>query len=103
MIRGYGLKIEGDAEHVEDVEFFFENDTEPTLKADVVAVNEPKTIKVVVPAQLGAGRSYSLRIVTQSSPKNSGYTLKALREIRSDFKLKVFKRETPSTGEEPSA
>jgi hypothetical protein len=80
-IQGYGLKIEGDVEHAAEVRLFFENGTDPTLKADVIAINEPKTPKVVVPAQLIAGRSYSIRIVTQSSPKSNGHVLKTVREM----------------------
>jgi hypothetical protein len=86
-----------DAEHAEEVGFYFEYETEPAIKAEVITVNEPKTLKAVVPVILSLGRSYYLRTVTQDSSKTSGYTLKKLREIRLDFKLKLFKREAPIT------
>jgi hypothetical protein len=101
-VHGYGLKIESDAEHAAEAGFFFENDIDPAFKAEVIAVNEPKTLKVVVPAQLSVGKSYYLKVITQSSPKASSHVLKNLREMRSDFKLKLFKREAPSAGGEPS-
>jgi hypothetical protein len=50
-------------------------------------VNEPRTLKAVVPASLAAGKDYALKVVTQSSARGGGALLKNLREIRSEFKL----------------
>jgi hypothetical protein len=86
-IRGYGLKIEGDDEHAEEVGLWFDDGQNPPVKAEIIAVNEPKTLKAIVPATLGVGGEYALKIVTQSSTKSRGTMLKNIREVRSDFKL----------------
>jgi hypothetical protein len=43
-VRGYGLKVESDAEHADQVGIFFENPDGVRTKAKIVAVNEPKTL-----------------------------------------------------------
>jgi hypothetical protein len=48
------------------------------------AVNEPKTIKAVVPSFPGP---YFISIKTQGSAKSSSNLLKEIREVRSDFTL----------------
>jgi hypothetical protein len=88
-IRGYGLKIEGDAEHKDEVGLFFDDGAGNLVKAEIIAVNEPRTLKTIVPATLGAGGEYTLKVVTQSSTKHGAAVLKNLREERSDFKLTV--------------
>jgi hypothetical protein len=55
-------------------------------------VNEPKTVKVVIPEDLSQGKSYYLKIVTQSSVKGGGLLLKNTREVRSEFPLKFYRR-----------
>jgi hypothetical protein len=88
-IRGYGLKIEGDKEHTDEVGLFFDDGQGSLVKAEIVAVNEPRTLKAIVPATLGVGGEYTLKVVTQSSAKGNGGILKTVREVRSDFKLTV--------------
>jgi hypothetical protein len=89
-IRGYGLKIEGDDEHTDEVGLFFDDGGEGGgVKAEIIAVNEPRTLKVIVPAGLAIRTEYTLKIVTQSSAKSRGNMLKNTREVRSDFKLVV--------------
>jgi hypothetical protein len=88
-IRGYGLKIEGDDEHKDEVGLFFDDNQGSQVKAEIIAVNEPRTLKAIVPATLGVGGEYTLKIVTQSSAKSRGSMLKNIREVRSDFKLTV--------------
>jgi hypothetical protein len=88
-IRGYGLKIEGDAEHKDEAGLWFDDGAGGLIKAEIIAVNEPRTLKAIVPATLGVGGEYALKVVTQSSAKNSGALLKTVREVRSDFKLTV--------------
>jgi hypothetical protein len=85
-IHGFGLKIDGDEAHPEHVGLFFISTVHErhNLKAEVIAVNEPRTIKVVVPPTL-ACEPYTIKIVTQSSAKASGHLLKETREIVSDF------------------
>jgi hypothetical protein len=86
-IRGYGLKIEGDDEHKDEVGLWFDDGQNPPIKAEIIAVNEPRTLKAIVPATLGVGGEYALKVVTQSSAKSRGAMLKNIREVRSDFKL----------------
>jgi hypothetical protein len=66
--------------------WFDDRQTTPT-KAQIIAVNEPKTLKVIIPADLKPGRAYTLHLVTQSSSKGNGGILKTVREVWSDFKL----------------
>jgi hypothetical protein len=86
-IRGYGLKIEEDQEHAGQAGLFFDDGMHPVVKAEIIAVNEPKTLKVIVPAGLSVGMDYTLKVVTQSSAKHAAALLKGVREVRSDFKL----------------
>ena len=86
-IRGSGLKIEGDEEEKERVGLYFTGENGKSIKADVVAVNESRTLKVLVPAELEDGRAYSLSIETRSPVKSSGAFLKNIRIIRSNFAL----------------
>jgi len=88
-IRGYGLKIEGDAEHAAQMGVFFEAEDGSRIKASVIAVNEPKTLKLIVPVTLVEGAYYHLVLLTQSSAKGGGILLKTLREVRSELTLKA--------------
>jgi hypothetical protein len=89
-LHGYGLKIEGDATHHMDVGLYFINRlSRVRTKAEIVAVNEPRTLKVIVPTgyEMAAGLEYLLELHTQSSARNSGNMLKEIRVIRPDFIL----------------
>jgi hypothetical protein len=86
-IHGYGLKIEGDEAHQAQMGVFFVPPSGLPLKTELIAVNEPKTLKIVVPSTLTAGTQYTLRIFTMSSAKTHGTLLKEVRDIKSDFKL----------------
>ncbi|MDR2701225.1 MAG: DUF4469 domain-containing protein, partial [Spirochaetaceae bacterium] len=87
-IHGYGLKLEGDEAHRDAVGLYFEPEEGGTpVKAEIIAVNEPRTLKVIVPAGLEAGKAYRLKIVTQSSAKSNGHLLKEAREVPSEFRL----------------
>jgi hypothetical protein len=85
-IHGYGLKIESDEVHQLQMGVFFQPSSGVPPKAEIIAVNENRTLKVIVPA-LTAGTDYTLRIFTMSSAKSTGALLKAPRDMRSDFKL----------------
>jgi len=88
-IHGYGLKIESDEAHKNQVGLFFEREGDSPIKA-LIALNEPRTLKAVVPRNLVIDPNenfYTLRLVTQSSSKASGHLLKEVREMRSDFTL----------------
>jgi hypothetical protein len=87
-IHGYELKIEGDEAHENAVGLFFDNGSSAPIKADIIAVNEPRTIKAIVPNTLVSG-AYTLLIVTQSSAKGGGALLKNIREVRSEFTVQV--------------
>ncbi|MDR1107920.1 MAG: DUF4469 domain-containing protein [Spirochaetaceae bacterium] len=86
-IRGYGLKIEADDLHKDEAGLFFDDGQNPPIKAEILAVNEPRTLKAIVPAALTVGAEYTLKVVTQSSVHTSGHILKEVRNITSDFKL----------------
>jgi hypothetical protein len=86
-VRGSGLRIEGDDAHRGDIGLFFEDDSGAKVKAAIIAVNEPRMLKVIGPAGLTPGTGYHLLILTQSSARNGSVVLKRLREIRSDFRL----------------
>jgi hypothetical protein len=86
-IHGAGIKLESDDKHQDEVGLFFEDANGTKVKAEIVAVNEPRTIKVIAPAGLTVGAEYQLLVVTQSSVKHTNKPLKAVRETRSDFKL----------------
>jgi hypothetical protein len=86
-IRGYGLKIEAEAKYADQAGPFFDGGENPPVKAEILAVNEPRTLKAIVPASLAAGKDYTLKVVTQSSVKHGVTLLKNLREVRSEFIL----------------
>jgi hypothetical protein len=93
-IHGFGLKIEADESHKDIVGLFFDAEAGyPPVKADIITVNQPRTLKAVVPAGLKNGASYYLGIVTQSSAKGSSTLLKNAREMRSDFMLTAVLRQ----------
>jgi len=86
-VEGLGLKIETDEAHKGEVGLFLVPEADgPAVKARVL-INEPKTLKALVPAGLSVGAAYTLRVVTQSSAIVSNYLLKELREIQSRFAL----------------
>jgi hypothetical protein len=69
------------------VGLWFDDGQYPPIKAEILAVNEPRTLKAIVPATLGVGAEYTLRVTTMSSVHASGHLLKEVRDIKSDFKL----------------
>jgi hypothetical protein len=88
-IHGTGLKIESDDAHKGEVGLFFTAPNGAQFKADIIAVNEPKTIKAVVPSSLPSAVPFTICIKTQSSAKGSNHLLKELRELKSEFTLTV--------------
>ncbi|MDR3312373.1 MAG: DUF4469 domain-containing protein, partial [Spirochaetaceae bacterium] len=89
VIRGHGLKVEGDDA---GVGVYFTGATAVRIKCKRIVVNEPKTLKVIVPA-LTAGMDYNLEVVTRSPVKGGGTTLRNPRVVEADFTLKA---EAPS-------
>jgi hypothetical protein len=88
-VRGYGLKIDGEAAQQAVIGLWFDGPAATPVRAEIIAVNEPHTLKVIVPAGLTVGAQYGLVIVTQSSAKGGGALLKHRRTLRSSFKLTV--------------
>jgi len=86
-IHGYGLKVAADEAHRNEVGLYFDRPNGPSIKADTIAVNEPRTLKVVVPPSLTPGEAYTLRVVTQHSAKSKSQLLKETREMTSDFTI----------------
>jgi len=86
-IHGFGLKIEADEANRNYAGLFFIASDSYSTKAEIIAVNEPKTIKAIVPAGLVNGAAYTIRVVTQSSAKTHGTLLKEMREMNSEFTL----------------
>ncbi|MDR1251031.1 MAG: DUF4469 domain-containing protein [Treponema sp.] len=88
-IRGRGIKVASDGRHTDEAGLWFDDGENPPVKAELLAVNEPRTLKALVPAGLTVGGEYTLKVVTQSSAKGSGSLLKNTREVQSDFTLTV--------------
>jgi hypothetical protein len=86
-LHGYGLKIKADAEHQKEAGLWFDDGVNAPVKAGLIAVNEPRTLTVIVPAGLTAGTDYTLKVLTQIPAKGGGKLLKSLREVYSDFRL----------------
>ena len=87
-IRGSGLKIDSDEEHEHETGvFFIPPDGGNPIKAPVIAVNEPKTLKVLVPAELVPGMAYKINVGTMSSVKTGGNRTKRMRGMQSEFSL----------------
>jgi hypothetical protein len=86
-IEGYGLKVEADEEHAPDAGVFLEDDNSNSFVVKVIALNEPRTLKVITSSQMVPGVAYTVVIRTQGSPKSNGHLLKDLREVRSDIRL----------------
>jgi hypothetical protein len=88
-VYGMGLKVEGDQEHKDLIGVFFENTAGKRYKAKSLAVNQPKTLKILAPENLPKGTGYRVVVVTQGYPRSNGLLMKGTREIRSDFALAV--------------
>ena len=86
-IRGSGLKIDGTEDQKEKTGLYFTPETGKAIKAEIVPVNESRTLKVLVPSDLTDGKSYSLIVETMCSTKGSGSILRRMRTIRSSFRL----------------
>jgi hypothetical protein len=86
-VHGFGLKIESDTAHKADAGLYFEDGAGARVKAAILAVNEPRTLKAIAPAGLVAETTYRLLVITQSSVKHGSKILKDLREVCSEFIL----------------
>jgi hypothetical protein len=86
-ISGYGLKIESEETQKDIVGVFFKPTTGTPVKAPVVVVNNPRTLKVLIPSGLKKGTAYQVIIETMSSLQGSGTMLKKVRNLCSEFTL----------------
>ena len=84
-IRGVGLKIATAPDNPVKASAFFKPPSGVPTEVSVIAVNEPKTLKVLVPPDLVVGTKYQIVVQTQSSAKSSGHIIKKMRDMRSDF------------------
>jgi len=89
-IRGLALKIEADAARRDESGLYFDDGHTAPIKAEMLAINQPRTLKAIVPAGLSPGAAYTLLVRTQGSAKGHGTLLKETREIRSDFTLTAY-------------
>jgi hypothetical protein len=88
-IRGHGLKVEADDAHKDEAGVFFVAADGSKVKVVSIAVNESKTLKVIVPTALAADASYTLQVVTQSQLRGAGIPLKTVRTVVADFTLRA--------------
>ena len=87
-INGTGLKIEADDANADKVGLFFvAAESGARVKASTIALNNPRSLIVHVPAELKKGQSYRLVIDTQSTPRRGGGILKNIRNFSSAFTL----------------
>jgi hypothetical protein len=99
-IHGVGLKIGSNETYKETVGmYFYAPSTGTAVKATIVPVNEPKMLKVIVPA-LDTSKSYRIRIDTQLPVRGNGTFLKNVRRVESDFNL--YPRAAPASNSEPA-
>ena len=79
-----------DAAHQSEAGLYLQSRITGTrVKVNLIAINEPRTLKFTVPSGLNPSQSYFVLIVTQSSVRSGGHLLKELREVRSDFNITV--------------
>jgi hypothetical protein len=91
-IKGYGLKIDGTEKYQDEIGLFFVSELTPQqpVKAQIIAVNEPRTLKFIVPPELDENAQYYIQIVTQTLAKSGGGTLlKNTRKLTSDVAFLV--------------
>ena len=88
-INGYGLKVKNKEGNENKVGVFFCSNDGTETQAKAIAVNEPCTLRIVVPSSLIVGESYFLIIRTQASAKSSTSLLKNIREVVSEVALTV--------------
>jgi hypothetical protein len=86
-IHGYGLKIESDVEHKSEVGVFIRDEAGEECPVKLLALNEPRTLKVLAPDSIVADEKYRVVVRTQSQLKGGGMTQKAVRVIVDDNEL----------------
>ena len=89
-VHGYGLKVESDEAHADAVGVFLVNEAHEEIPVKAIALNEPRLLKILTPANLTSGERYVLLIRTQSPVKGGGTPLKDIREVLSQFTLEAL-------------
>ena len=84
-IHGDGIKVDGDEENKNKIGVYFRSKSGAVTKAQVIAVNEPRTLKILVPQGLKKGAEYYVSIETQTTAKRTAHILKDVRSVCSDF------------------
>ena len=90
-VHGYGLKVETAPDNPVKAAVFFKPKSGVPVEVTIIAVNEPKMLKLLVPSELAEGTEYQIVVQTQSSARNSGAVLKKMRDLRSDFMVTAQK------------
>ncbi|MDR2563853.1 MAG: DUF4469 domain-containing protein [Prevotellaceae bacterium] len=88
-VRGYGLKLESDAQHASLNGVFLLDSEGVERPVKAIAVNTPRLLKLLTPDSLPSGGEYTLLVRTQSSVKKGSKILKRVREVHSPFLLHV--------------
>jgi len=90
-VHGFGLKIDGAEENRDVMGLYFVPVDEggETVKVEIVAVNAPRTLKIIVPQAVVSGMKYTLKVVTQTSARQASHIIKNLREAHSDIVLSI--------------
>ena len=84
-VRGYGLKLKGSPDNQFTAGVFFKPPTGVPIEVPIIPVNEPKTLKLLVPPSLTVGTKYQIVVQTWSSARDNGGILKRMRDLRSEF------------------
>jgi len=91
-IHGWGLKIDGTEDHHDEIGLYFVNVaiSGQETKAEIIAVNEPRTIKAIIPPNLSTTYPHKIKIVTQTSAKGGGGILKNTRELQTETLFQII-------------
>jgi hypothetical protein len=89
-IRGVGLKIAADADHLADTGIYFENaETGVRVKVNPldVDVNTTHALHAIAPSStnIPAGQQFYVTVRTQTTVQHGSTLLKSVREMKSDF------------------
>ena len=90
-IHGYGLKLDTYPGHHTKAAVFFKPPTGVPIEAKIIAVNEPRTLKILVPQELQEGTKYQIVVNTMSPVKGHAGPLKKMRDMRSEFTVTASK------------
>jgi hypothetical protein len=87
-LYGHGLKVGADAEHKAEAGVFFRDTKNAAETRAFVSVNEPRCLKVIVPASLAKTQTYFIVVRTQLA-LDCQHLRKELREMTSPMHIGV--------------